>query len=166
MATMVKKHTMHEIQGTKAKAKKSSKTKIGIYLAIVILLFFVGLWAITNTTYGRNKELSYRFRRCFNAADSNSSVAGHVEFIPKKGAVGIVYNFNQKCYDDMEVEYNEGTNELSVYFLGGETQDNCFCDNEFSGNIAPLDPGEYLVNVYKSTPTGMYTVKMGYVGVN
>lgn len=142
------------VQTIHRKIRTNNKIQLIIYLCIVAIFLSIGILITVNMT----DNFSYEIKKCYNRQKSYEESPTIISIAPKGDKIIILYDFNQKCFSKMRIDYMIQENNIKVFFKPENMKEDCFCDTDFKAEIGPLEPGEYKVSLIKKPDSESYVV--------
>jgi len=136
----------------------NEKVQIGLNISVLIILIIVGSLLISGGMFSKEGLVTYKAKTCYNKVEVGSENNPDIIYASRGEFLVVSYKFKQKCYKKMDFDYEVDENIVDLYISTNNIQEDCMCDNQITSEIGPLDPGIYMINIYKKADDVEYLV--------
>lgn len=139
--------------------KLNPKIQIILYsiAALIIISIFVSLSFAP--LFSSEDFVTYTKKECFKKRDINSTVKpAEINYATVSDMLIMTYEFEQKCYDDLELSNEIIKNNVSIIVKTENINEDCLCSSKIVAKMGPISDKNFTVNVYKDTDEIRYLV--------
>ncbi|MCB9359588.1 hypothetical protein H6503_06680 [Candidatus Woesearchaeota archaeon] len=150
---------MHRIRNFTRDVEKAWRRKPRLRIIVISVIIVIAIILLSMTFIAsQNKFLKYSLKSCYDKTQELTNRTQSIDADVDGDDVLIEYDFEQKCFEKMEIEYEFIGNTIRIYFIPIGMSEGCACFSNFKARAGPIESGEYGVEIYKSTEDDKYLV--------